>query len=73
MAFYAGFDFVALAGEQSFEVGYQVLQISSRVFPILKTADVLEGVGAVLLTAFASCLWPLLHIARLEPMDAMRP
>jgi putative ABC transport system permease protein len=69
----AGFDFVALAGEQSFEVGYQGLQISSRVFPILKTADVLEGVGAVLLTAFASCLWPLLHIARLEPMEAMRP
>ncbi len=69
----AGFDFVALAGEQSFEVGYQGLQISSRVFPSLKPADVFEGVGAVLLTAFASCIWPLLHIARLEPVEAMRP
>jgi ABC-type lipoprotein release transport system permease subunit len=29
-------------------------------------------VGAVLLTAFASCLWPALNIARLEPMETLR-
>jgi len=30
------------------------------------------GVVAVLVTAFAACLWPMLHIARLEPIEAMR-
>ena len=30
------------------------------------------GVGAVLVTAFAACVWPMLHIARLEPVEAMR-
>ena len=67
-----GFDFVVLGGQESFQVGYQGLQVSSRVFPELYAQDIVAGVAAVLVTAFAACVWPMLHIARLEPMEAMR-
>ena len=67
-----GFDLVVLGGQESFEVGYQGVQVSSRVFPELKAQDVLAGVAAVLVTALAACVWPMLHISRLEPMGAMR-
>ena len=68
----AGFDFAELGGTESFEVGFQGVQISSRVYPELHGRDIVVGVVAVLITAFAACLWPILHIARLEPIEAMR-
>ncbi len=67
-----GFDLVVLGGQESFEIGYQGVQVSSRVFPELKIQDVFAGVAAVLVTALAACVWPMLHISRLEPMEAMR-
>ena len=68
----AGFDFAELGGTESFEVGFQGVQISSRVYPELYGRDIVVGLVAVLVTAFAACLWPMLHIARLEPIEAMR-
>ena len=68
----SGFDFAELGGTESFEVGFQGIQIASRVYPELHGRDVLAGVAAVLVTAFAACIWPMLHIARLEPVEAMR-
>jgi len=67
-----GFDFVELGGQESFEVGFQGIQIASRVYPELHLRDVLAGVAAVLVTAFAACVWPMVHIARLQPVEAMR-
>ena len=68
----SGFDLVELGGHESFVGGCQGVKGASRVFPDLYRRDVRAGVGAVLVTAFAACVWPMLHIARLEPVEAMR-
>ena len=68
----SGFDLAELGGEESFEMGFQGVQIASRVYPEMRGADVLVGVSAVLVTALSACVWPLLHVARLEPVEAMR-
>ena len=68
----SGFDFAELGGTESFEVGFQGVQVASRVYPELHGRDVVAGVVAVLLTALGACVWPMLHIARLEPVEAMR-
>ena len=53
-------------------MGFQGVQIASRVYPEVRGTDVLAGVSAVLVTALSACVWPLLHVARLEPVEAMR-
>ena len=69
----SGIDYAALGGDQaSYEVDFKGLQASSHVFPRITPIDVLAGVVAVLLTSFISVVWPILHIGRLEPMEAMR-
>ena len=68
----SGFDLAELGGEESFEMGFQGVQIASRVYPEVRAADVLVGVSAVLVTALSACVWSLLHVARLEPVEAMR-
>ncbi len=68
----SGFDLAELGGEEPFEMGFQGVQVASRVYPQVRGRDVLAGVSAVLVTALASCIWPMMHIARLEPMEAMR-
>ena len=68
----SGFDLAELGGEESFEMGFQGVQIASRVYPEVRASDVLAGVSAVLVTALSACVWPLLHVARLEPVEAMR-
>jgi len=69
----SGLDYAALGGsDTSFEVAYQGVQLSSFIFPRIYARDVAAGVVAVLLTAFVSVIWPALHLARLEPVEAMR-
>jgi len=66
------FDYAALSGRDAYEVAFQGLHLTSVVHPRIHLSDVGVGVAAVLLTAFVSVLWPMVHIARLEPMEAMR-
>lgn len=69
----SGLDYAALGGsDASFEVAYQGLQVSSFVYPRIYPGDIVAGVVAVLLTSFISVIWPMVHIMRLEPMEAMR-
>ena len=68
----SGFDLAKFGGEESFEMGFQGVQVASRVYPEVRGGDVWAGVAAVLVTALAACVWPLLHVARLEPVEAMR-
>jgi putative ABC transport system permease protein len=68
----SGIDYAALSGRSTYEVGFQGLQLSSHVYPQVSFRDVLTGVVAVFLTAMLSVAWPVLHIVRLEPMEAMR-
>jgi len=58
--------------ESSFEVEFQGLQMSSHVYPILTTADIIVGIVAILLTAILATIWPILHVIHLEPVEVMR-
>jgi ABC-type lipoprotein release transport system permease subunit len=70
----SGIDYAALGGnESSYEVAFRGLQLSSHVYPVLYLKNVLIGVVAVLMTASIAVIWPMLHLVRLEPMEAMRP
>ncbi|MFC1526394.1 ABC transporter permease [Candidatus Latescibacterota bacterium] len=68
-----GMDYAALGGsDEGYEVAFQGMQLSSRVYPKLFLRDVASGVTAVLVTTILAIVWPALHIARLEPMEALR-
>lgn len=69
----SGLDYAALGGnDTSYQAAFQGLQISSVVVPKILIGDIVAGIIAVLFTSFISALWPMLHIVRLEPMEAMR-
>ncbi len=68
----SGIDYAALSGGSTYQVGFKGLELSSHVYPRVGVGDVFTGLIAVFLTAILSVAWPVLHIARLEPMEAMR-
>jgi len=68
-----GINYAALVGsEESVEGSFAGLQMSFRSYPSLTGGDVLGGVAAVLVTSILSVIWPILHVVRLEPVEAMR-
>lgn len=67
-----GIDYMALGGGQSTDIAWQGLQLSSLVYPKLHLPDVAVGAAAVFLTSILATVWPSIHIARMEPMEAMR-
>ena len=68
-----GLDYAALGGAtDSYEASYKGLHLSSLVYPRLYASDVFAGMIAVFLTALLSVVWPIMRIARMEPMEAMR-
>jgi len=69
----SGIDYAALGGSEStYEGDFQGLQISSHAFPRIYPGDVIAGVLAVFLTSLIAVIWPMVHVARLEPMEAIR-
>ncbi|UCF78042.1 MAG: ABC transporter permease [Candidatus Eiseniibacteriota bacterium] len=70
----SGIDYAAMGGrDASFEMAFKGIYASSRVIPRMYPSDVAFGVIAVLLTSIVSVVWPMVHIARLHPVEAMRP
>ncbi|KPJ59360.1 MAG: hypothetical protein AMJ46_11530 [Latescibacteria bacterium DG_63] len=70
----SGIDYAALGGsDTSFEATYKGLHFSSHVILRLYPSDVAIGIVAVLLTSLVSVVWPMLHISRMHPVEAMRP
>ncbi|NVN90220.1 MAG: ABC transporter permease [Desulfuromonadales bacterium] len=65
---------LALLGDtgQGSNFTFEGMNLSMRVFPILKLKDVASGFGAVCLTSVLAALWPARRISRLEPVEAMR-
>lgn len=59
---------ISLTGSLSMEG----LNLGTKIFPILKMADIVRGVVAVILTSAIASLLPALKISRLEPVEAMR-
>ena len=69
----SGINYAALGGSESaFEVDFRGFQVSSHVFPKINASDVAAGVIAVFLTSLIAVIWPMVHLARLEPMEAIR-
>jgi ABC-type lipoprotein release transport system permease subunit len=70
----SGVDYAIFGGSrESFEVAFEGVYASSRVVPRMYASDVAFGVIAVLVTSLVSVVWPMLHIIRLHPVEAMRP
>ncbi len=69
---HTGMDYAALGGGDSYEVAWQGIVASTKTFPVLYASDVLIGAGAVLLTSLIAAVWPMLHILRLQPMEALQ-
>ncbi len=70
----SGIDYAALGGqESSYEWEFQGVHASSRVIPEVRAGNIISGVVAVLLTSFLSVMWPMFHVSRMEPREAMRP
>ena len=67
-------DYAALGGGggESYEASYKGLTLSSLVYRRLYAKDLVAGTIAVFLTSLPSVVWPIVRIARLEPMEAMR-
>jgi len=69
----SGIDYAALGGSGSaYEIDYKGLRFTSHVYPAIVASDVIAGVVAVFITSIIAVIWPMLHIVRLQPMEAMR-
>ena len=60
------------AASEQYEIAFQGLQLTSIVFPSIGVSDVMTGAVAVLVVSLVAIIWPSLHIAHLEPMEAIR-
>lgn len=69
---HTGMDYAALGGGSSYEVAWQGVIASTKTYPVLYASDVLIGAGAVLFTSLVAALWPMLHILRLQPVEALQ-
>lgn len=68
-----GIDMAALAGSEGLEnLSFGGMNYGLRIIPRTSLPTVLGGVLAVMLTSLLSSLWPALHAARLQPVEAMR-
>ncbi len=68
-----GIDYAALGGNSdAYEMAFEGMRFTSYVVPKLYPRDVLAGAGAVLLTSLLAVLWPMAHISRMQPMEALR-
>jgi ABC-type lipoprotein release transport system permease subunit len=67
-----GIDFAALTGRGPSELSFAGLRWSLRFYPSLAPADVLQVVGAVIVTSLVASVWPAIRAARLQPAQALR-
>jgi ABC-type lipoprotein release transport system permease subunit len=68
-----GIDFASLGSKEALEkLTFAGMNYGLRVLPRTAPLTVLGGVLAVSVTSLLSALWPALHAARLQPVEAMR-
>jgi ABC-type lipoprotein release transport system permease subunit len=70
---YTGVDIAALGGSDSgSELAMYGVSVTGELYPRLKAEDVAAGFVGVTVVSILAALWPALHTARLEPVEAMR-
>ncbi len=67
-----GIDLTTLGNDAARGLSMRGLNYGFSIVPHIEAQDVLEGVGAVVLTSLLASLWPAVHAARLQPVEAMR-
>ncbi|MBD3235460.1 MAG: FtsX-like permease family protein, partial [Candidatus Eisenbacteria bacterium] len=67
-----GLDYAALGGGGTYEVAWQGVIATTKTYPVLEPRDVIVGAVAVLLTSLIASLWPMVHILRLQPVEALQ-
>lgn len=68
-----GIDLASLGGAEDLgNLTFGGLNYALRIVPRTSWVSVAAGVGAVTLTSLLASLWPALHAARLQPVEAMR-
>jgi ABC-type lipoprotein release transport system permease subunit len=67
-----GVNYAALSGTDAEEIAFQGLSISYVFYPRFDARYILFGIIAATLTSVIASLWPALHAARMQPVEAMR-
>lgn len=74
LVFWQGQVGVHLMGEggQTSDAAMHGINLSSALHPYLRAVDFVPGVIGIVIVSLLATLWPALHTARLEPVEAMR-
>lgn len=67
-----GIDVAAMGGGSSSDLAMYGVSLTSGLRPWLRGEDVAAGFVGVTLVSILAALWPAMHTARLEPVEAMR-
>ncbi|MDH5493672.1 MAG: ABC transporter permease, partial [Myxococcales bacterium] len=68
----SGISIVLSSEEEVAEMAIYGVTFSGDIYPYLRPSDFIPGFVGIFFVSIAAALWPALHTARLEPMEAMR-
>lgn len=69
---HSGLDLLTLGNDAAREISFEGMNYHFAIVPRMESADVIEGIVAVLVTSVVAALWPAIHAGRLQPVEAMR-
>jgi ABC-type lipoprotein release transport system permease subunit len=61
-----------LADQSGTSTSFEGLTFASTLYPYLRAIDFVPGFAGIVVVSILAALWPAVHTARLEPMEAMR-
>ena len=67
-----GINMVLTSEEDVTEMAIYGISFAGDIYPYLRVRDFVPGFVGVSVVSIVAALWPAIHTARLEPMEAMR-
>lgn len=67
-----GIDLAYLTGDPGKSISFMGIESSMKMFPRLHPGGLWRSLIAVMATSLLAALWPAVHAARLQPVEAMR-